>query len=187
MFIKTNKSIETVATKIAGWVGTPMSIVIHTILFSTIFVLHFFGVDFSTIMLVLTTAVSLEAIYLSLFIQMTVNQHSESLEDVEQDIDTIQENVEDIGENIDDVQEDVESLETNVKEIQEDVEDIAEVDEPPKKRKNRKKDYSNEKYINTTLEHIVSDLVVLSEDIKHVKLVLKDMKASNGKPKKKKK
>jgi biopolymer transport protein ExbB/TolQ len=176
MFIKTNKSIKSFATKIAGWVGTPMSIVIHTILFIAIFVLHLFGVNFSTIMLVLTTVVSLEAIYLSLFIQMTVNQHSESLEDVKQDVDIIQEDVEDIGEDIGDVQENVESLETNVKEIQEDVEDIVEVDEPQKKRKNRKNDYSNEENINKTLQHIVSDLVVLSEDIKHVKLVLKDMK-----------
>ena len=38
----------------------------------------------------LTTAVSLEAIYLSIFIQMTVNRNTQSLEEVEEDIEGIQ-------------------------------------------------------------------------------------------------
>ncbi len=73
------------------------------------------------ILLVFTTIVSIEAIYLSLFIQMTVNQQAKSLKEVEED-------VEDIQENIEDIQEDVE-------EISEDVEDITEDDEKDEERK----------------------------------------------------
>jgi low affinity Fe/Cu permease len=102
------------AMSLARWVGTPMSILIHTFLFIGIFILHFFGVEFEEILLILTTLVSLEAIYLSLFIQMTVNKHAESLEDVEEDIDEINENMEEISDDMDDVHEDVEVLETSL-------------------------------------------------------------------------
>jgi len=54
--------------------------------------------------------VSLEAIYLSIFIQMSVNRTKESLASVEKDIDEIQEDVDDIQEDVEDIQEDVEDL-----------------------------------------------------------------------------
>lgn len=41
-------------------------------------------------LLVLTTVLSIEAIYLALFIQMTVNKTSDDIEEVEKDIDIIQ-------------------------------------------------------------------------------------------------
>ena len=44
-------------------------------------------ITFDRMLLVLTTIVSLEAIYLSIFIQMTINFQQQSLEEVEQDID----------------------------------------------------------------------------------------------------
>ena len=83
------------------------------LLFIGIFSLRFFGFSIDNILLLLTTAVSLEAIYLAIFIQMAVNRTSASLASVEEDID--------------DIQEDVDSLETNIKEISEDyLEDDAE-------------------------------------------------------------
>lgn len=66
------------------------------------------NIGFDKILLILTTLVSLEAIYLSIFIQMTVNKHSEELEEVSEDIEEIQEDVDEIQENIEDIQEDVE-------------------------------------------------------------------------------
>jgi low affinity Fe/Cu permease len=51
--------------------------------------------------------VSLEAIYLAIFIQMTVNQNTQSLREVEVDIDEIQENIDEIQEDVDEIQEDV--------------------------------------------------------------------------------
>ena len=104
--------LEEVSMKMTNWMGTPYSIVAHTIGFGVIFLLKFWGFGVDQIMLILTTAVSLEAIYLSLFIQITVNRNTASLEEVEEDIDEIQE--------------DVEVIEGGFAEIHEGVEDISE-------------------------------------------------------------
>lgn len=93
------------------WIGTPTSIVVHTIVFAAAFALPFFGFAFETVLLVLTTAVSLEAIYLAIFIQMTVNRASESLEEVEADIDEIQEDVEELEEDVEEISEDIDKME----------------------------------------------------------------------------
>lgn len=84
-------ALEKISFKFTDWVGTPVSLIIHTILFIGIFSLRYFGVTTDYILLILTTAVSLEAIYLSIFIQMSVNRATESLEEVEEDIEDIQE------------------------------------------------------------------------------------------------
>lgn len=84
-------ALEKISIKLTDWVGTPVSLIIHTLFFVGIFALRYFGVTTDYILLVLTTAVSLEAIYLSIFIQMTVNRATESLEEVEEDIEGIQE------------------------------------------------------------------------------------------------
>ena len=118
-----NKKFEEFSKKLTYWIGSPQSILVHTFFFIGIFSLRFFKVASSDILLVLTTIVSLEAIYLSIFIQMTVNKHGEELEEVSEDIDEIQKDV-------DEIQEDVEDIQKDVDEIQEDVEDIEE--EKPK-------------------------------------------------------
>ena len=64
--------------------------------------LAFLDVDFDKVMLILTTVVSLEAIYLAIFIQMTVNKHAAELEEVSEDIDEIQEDIDEIQEDIED-------------------------------------------------------------------------------------
>lgn len=83
--------LEKISFKLTDWIGTPISLIIHTFLFIGIFSLRAFGVTTDYILLVLTTVVSLEAIYLSIFIQMSVNRATESLEEVEEDIEDIQE------------------------------------------------------------------------------------------------
>ena len=100
------KKLEMISEKLTGWIGTPASIVIHTIFFIGIFTLKLFGCGVDQILLILTTAVSLEAIYLSIFIQMSVNKTKISLESVEKDIDEIQEDVDDIQEDVEDLNED---------------------------------------------------------------------------------
>ncbi len=120
------------AYKITRVVGSPASIVIHTLIFAACFaVAGFRWIPFDEMLLVLTTALSLEAIYLALFIQMTVNVANESLQEVEQDIDAIQEDVDEIQEDIDEIQEDVDEIQEDVDEIQEDVEEIQESDAEP--------------------------------------------------------
>lgn len=140
---KTSK-LDLASQKLTTWIGTPQSILAHTILFAGIFILIIFGVALDKVLLILTTAVSLEAIYLAIFIQMTVNRTTKSLAGVEKDIDDIQEDVEDLGEDVEDIQEDVDSLELNVKGISNDyVEDDAEEDEVVKALTDIEKRLSN--------------------------------------------
>jgi low affinity Fe/Cu permease len=109
-----NKKFEDFSRKITRWIGSPQSIILHTIFFVAIFGLHFFNISSSDILLILTTIVSLEAIYLSIFIQMTVNKHAEELEEVSEDIEEIQEDVDEIQKDVDEIQEDFEELEVEV-------------------------------------------------------------------------
>ena len=82
-------------------------------------------VPLDRMLLVLTTLVSLEAIYLAIFIQMSLNFTRESLAEVEIDVDEIQKDVDEIQHDVDEIQHDVD-------EIQEDIEDIEEVHDKTK-------------------------------------------------------
>jgi septal ring factor EnvC (AmiA/AmiB activator) len=142
------------------WVGSRTSVVLHTIFFGVMFGLSFFGVKFDTVLLVLTTVVSLEAIYLSIFIQMTVNENTQSLEEVEEDIEDIAGEVEEISEDIEEIQHDVDEIQHDVDEIQEDVDEIekdAEVVDT-EELKDRKK-----------LEEIEMVLKKLLDEVKNIK------------------
>jgi hypothetical protein len=113
------KHIEDVFIGFTKWIGSVQSVVLHTLFFIVAMSLPFFGVDFQKVLLVVTTLVSFEAIYLSIFIQMSVNRTTEVIKGVEEDIEEISEDIEEIQEDIDEIQEDVD-------EIQEDVEDLSE-------------------------------------------------------------
>ncbi len=119
-----NKQLESLAIRLTEAIGTPISIIVHTALFVIAFLFYFAGVAFETILLVLTTIVSLEAIYLSLFIQLSVNKNTASLEEVEEDIEEIQEDVEGLEGEFDEIQEDVEGLEGNIKKLRENVTEL---------------------------------------------------------------
>lgn len=119
-------AIEKLFIAVTEWVGTTQSIFVHTILFILCFSLYFFGIKFSQILLILTTVVSLEAIYLSLFIQMTVTRNTESLEDVEEDIEEIQEDVEGIEGDVEGLEGNIKHIHANVRDLEADVEDISE-------------------------------------------------------------
>ena len=106
------------------WIGSVPSLVFHTCFFIVSFSLALFGVDVNSILLVVTTIVSLEAVYMAIFIQMALNQNTQSLAAVGEDIDEIQEDIEEIEKDIDDIQEDVDEIEKDIDEIQKDVDDI---------------------------------------------------------------
>jgi len=105
-----NDRLQKISLALTNWVGTPASVVVHTILFAASFGSLFFGISLNDVLLVLTTIVSLEAIYLAIFIQMTVNRHTEHLEEVGADIEDIQEEVEDLGEDVEEISEDIEKI-----------------------------------------------------------------------------
>lgn len=110
-------------------VGSPSSVILHTAFFLSVFLLGTIGAaDWDMVLLVLTTLVSLEAIYLAIFIQMSVNQQAKELVEVSEDIEEIQEDVEEISEDVEDIQEDID-------EIQEDVEELSEEELEAKSKK----------------------------------------------------
>lgn len=117
------QGLEALSMKSTQWVGSTSSLVLHTILFAGSFGLYFFGIPLDKILLVLTTIVSLEAIYLAIFIQMTVNRNTQSLEEVEEDIDEIQEDVEGIEKDIDEMEKDIDEIQED--EVEDDKHDNA--------------------------------------------------------------
>jgi low affinity Fe/Cu permease len=121
-----DKKFEEFSKKLTAWIGSPSSIIFHTIFFIGIFALRFLGVRSDDIMLVLTTIVSLEAIYLSIFIQMTVNKHAQELEEVSEDIEEIQEDVDEIQKDVDEIQEDVDNIEDDLGDIAEEIQEDSE-------------------------------------------------------------
>ncbi len=124
---KQKEYMEQLALTVTRAVGSLESVIIHTFIFAGSFVLVQLGlVPFERMLLVLTTIVSLEAIYLSIFIQMTINYTTRTIENVEQDIEEIQEDIDEIQEDVDEIQEEVDEIKENVDEIQEDVEEMTE-------------------------------------------------------------
>lgn len=139
-------SLEKLSFKITTSIGTPISVLIHTAVFAAFFCLMIFGFTFEQILLGLTTILSIEAIYLALFIQITVNRNTKSLEEVEEDIEEIQE--------------DVEGLEDDFEEISEEIEDIQAED--------IKADMEEEES-KVALKNIEEDLEKLLNDISTLK------------------
>jgi septal ring factor EnvC (AmiA/AmiB activator) len=165
--MRTTKPISPIE-RITRSVGSPASLVVHTLIFGSFFLSVVFGVlDLTTMLLVLTTAVSLEAIYLAILIQMTVNQNTESLREVEEDIDEIQEDVEELGEDMDEIQEDIEEITEDMGEIQEDLEemteDIEEMHEEDKEEEKREREQA------VTLEQLTANVRQILEDLEGLK------------------
>ena len=158
--IQSNSVAEVIAEKFTSWLGSTTSIVVHTIVFIAAFAFVLFGVPLDTVLLTLTTVVSLEAIYLALFIQMSVNKNTKSLADVEEDIEEIAEDVEGIEKDIDEIQEDVEGIEKDIDEIQEDVDEI---------EKDEDENDLHDAATMKTLNMLQDDIKKLMEDLQALK------------------
>ncbi|MES2023255.1 MAG: DUF1003 domain-containing protein [Patescibacteria group bacterium] len=150
------KKIERASDKIVKWIGSTESLIVHTIFFSIMVILTFSGIGFDKVILIFNTMVSLEAIYLAIFIQMTVNKQGEDLEEVSEDIGEIQEDVEEIQKDVDEIQEDM-------GEIQEDVEEIEEASSE------EQKDEEKQKEIFSKIENSLRDLMQEISDLKSKK------------------
>lgn len=132
------------------WIGSIPSLIVHTIAFLSAFALGIFHISsWEIVLLVLTTIVSLEAIYLAIFIQMSVNRNTASLLEVEHDIDEIQEDVEELGEDVDEIEE-------HMEEIQEDLEEMSEDDKEEAKQ-------------TRALDKLASDIEQVLKDIEALK------------------
>ena len=122
------ETLENTAIRVTRAVGSVWSVIIHTLLFAGAFLLVIFGANVDRVLLILTTIVSLEAIYLSIFIQMSVNRQAKALANVEQDIDEISQDVEEIQEDVEEIAEDMEDIQEDIDEIQENVEELGDED-----------------------------------------------------------
>ena len=71
--------LEKFSFKLAKWIGSPFSLLLHTIVFGGFFVLRYYGFVSTPVLIALTAAVVLEAIYLVIFIQMVVKNNTNSL------------------------------------------------------------------------------------------------------------
>jgi len=173
--------LNAAAHRAMDWLGSVPSLIVHTFVFAGAFSLVFFGFAFNDILLVVTTIVSLEAIYMAIFIQMAVNQNSQSLDAVEEDIDEIQKDVdeiqEDVGEiekDVDEIQKDVDEIEKDLDVIQEDVDEIEkDIDEIQKDVDEIEKDGPEDEKRDTqnkeTLDKIESRLVHLLGQLEKMK------------------
>jgi hypothetical protein len=121
--------LEILALRGTRAIGSVPSLILHTMLFIGIFTLGLFGISFEKILLILTTLVSLEAIYLAILIQISVNNQGLKLEAVSAEVEEIGEDVEEISRDIDEIQEEVEDLAEEVEEIGEDIEEDDREDE----------------------------------------------------------
>lgn len=157
---KSLDSVERMALRATYFIGSTESLLIHTVLFIVSFMLYFWGVPFEQILLVVTTIVSLEAIYLSIFIQMSVNRQARKLHAVARDVDEIQEDVEEIQKDVDEIQKDVDEIQEDVEEIQEDDEEDSEED---------KKDEEMLSRIEDTLGKLIEEVIELKKQHQDLK------------------
>lgn len=164
--------LEKIANGIIWWIGSIPSLIVHTLLFIVCFALPILGViDFDKMLLVLTTVVSLEAIYLAIFIQMSVNKSQEHIEDIREDIEEIQDDIEEISEDIEEISDDIEDIQEDIEEINEDEdEDDEDHNERAKKVMLRSNVATNKNDINSLksriaeLEHLLDELKTKSKD-----------------------
>jgi septal ring factor EnvC (AmiA/AmiB activator) len=119
--------VEKGASNVTRWVGSTSSVLLHTALFVVSFILPYIGVvPFERMLLVLTTIVSLEAIYLSIFIQMSINMNNQNIEIIQEDIEELGEDIEELGEDIEELGENIEEISDDIEEISGDIEELGE-------------------------------------------------------------
>lgn len=80
---------ERVSIHLTRMIGSPNSLALHTAAFGGFFILRYLGLIPNSFLLILTAAVCLEAIYLIIFIQMSVKNNTKSLIEVQREIEQI--------------------------------------------------------------------------------------------------
>lgn len=157
--------LEKIALGAPKYIGSLPSIILHSCFFVGIFSLQWLGFEFDQVLLILTTVVSLEAIYLSIFIQMTVNHQARQLSEVSEDVEDISEEVKEIGEDVEDIQENVEDISEDVEEISEEVEELGEEMEKEEVENTEKTAEESRKidHLESILQELLSEIKALKE------------------------
>lgn len=143
---------KTAIEKITTGVGSVPSLLLHTVAFIGFFSAAWSGlIAWDLMLLALTTIVSLEAIYLAIFIQMTVNRQAVDLAEVSEDVEDIQEDIEEISQDIEEISQDVDEIQGDVGEINEDT------------------DNQHEKQHSVVLEQLTNDIRQILIEVESLK------------------
>ena len=94
--MKKSTFLEMISYKFIKCIGNPFSLLIHTLLFGGFFILRYLGIVSNGILLALTTAVCLEAIYLLIFVHTIVKKNTKNITDVQGYIAEIQQEEEEV-------------------------------------------------------------------------------------------
>ncbi len=78
--------LEKMSFKLTELMGSPFSLVLHTLIISGVFLLRYLGITTNLTLLTLATVFCLEALYLAIFIQIKVNRNTKNLSEVESNI-----------------------------------------------------------------------------------------------------
>src|SRR5579871_4498313 len=73
--------LERISDRVALAVGSTISFYIHVLFYSGLFALNLLGVSISVILLLVATVVSLEGVFLVIFVQRSANQQAARLEE----------------------------------------------------------------------------------------------------------
>ncbi len=159
--------MEKGAENITKWVGSAASVTAHTIMFIVAFALPLLEiVSFERMLLVLTTIVSLEAIYLSIFIQMSINMNNQNIEIIQEDIEELGTDIEELGTDIEELGEDIEEIQKDVDELGTDIEELGEdLEEISGDIEEIQKDVDE---LGTDIEELGEDIEELGEDIEEI-------------------
>lgn len=148
--------LDVITHRLTQWIGSTSSLIIHTTIFAGVIIAPIFGFSVERVLLILTTVVSLEAIYLAILIQYTVNRHTETLEEVVEDIEEVAEDVEEVTKNVEEISEDVEDISEDVEDISEDVGELS--NEAKKEVVSSMADYSK---IESTLKQLLNEIEII--------------------------
>jgi len=80
--IKEKTRKKPLSEKATDWIGSVQSLAVHVFLMLGIFALGLLGLPLNRILLILTTFLSIEAIFLAIFIQMSVNRTTDTIEEI---------------------------------------------------------------------------------------------------------
>jgi TolA-binding protein len=154
--------------QIPVWIGTSTSLMVHTVLFIIALSMPFWTkIKWEDINLALTTAVSLEAIYLSLFIQISVNQSNATIAEIQEDVEEIQEDVEEIQGDVEELQEDVEGIQEEI--IEDDKEENEAIDVLPASEVIANTHHTNPANPEDTNQQILRELREIKAELNRLK------------------
>ena len=152
---KNKFSLNDAPDVLVRWIGTTNSLLVHTLVFALSFLSHWiFGISMESVLLILTTVVSLEAIYLAIFIQRSVNQQATRLDDVEESLDDVEEALDDVEESLDDVEESLDDVEESIDDVEESL-----------AAKKNLHDHKADEKMRDSIEQIILELKALTEKI----------------------